>query len=513
LFLTKLAFTKQSCHSPNFSMKSVAVITAALLACTQGQFQQFFSTTSPSSYLPAMNLAAGAGNPYKGINTSPWFYAFGPKENIPYSIDFYYIPLNKIMIGNPATLGDAAFNKTYLENILQGSRDRAKHVIPRVYLEYPGQATGVPQFLIDGGLQFSYSGDKVSKSPDYNDTNLHNALQSYIAWFGKNYDGDYRIAFIELRLLGFWGEWHNFPYQFIPDSLRLSVESWYKAAFSHSVLVARYVDAAGVVAGGFGLHDDFFTASNNPLQQYNYTDFWKRTVSGGEVHPENSWIFNGSYVPGSPTSNMQDWYTAANFMHTSYMGLSPIFNDNVDQGTIARAAAGSNYLGYAFYVSAFSASSDGNTVNLDITITQAGIAPFYFFLYLRVMCDSLTAPIDTFGVHYIIEAGSSKTFTVTGLSPSPTCMDTLQLSLHCPIAYTANPVKFAQGQNGTVLALSIPEPPPPKAKLSKGAIIGIAVGGVCAVGIAGLVGFKAYKAKRGRQAFLDNEMYNSNPHI
>jgi hypothetical protein len=186
-------------------MKSIAlgVVIAALLACVQGQFKQFFSTTSPSSYLPAFNKAAGAGNPYRGINTSPWFYAFGPKENIPYSIDFYYLPLNKIMIGNPATLGDAAFNKTYIENVLQGSHDRGKHVIPRVYLECPGQATGVPQFLIDGGLKFSYSGDKVSKSPDYNDTNLHNALQKYIAWFGKNYDGDYRIAFIELRLLGF----------------------------------------------------------------------------------------------------------------------------------------------------------------------------------------------------------------------------------------------------------------------------------------------------------------------
>eukprot|EP01052_Picozoa_sp_SAG31_P004428 SAG31_NODE_183_length_20987_cov_8.711078_12_plen_46_part_00 len=44
-------------------------------------------------------------------------------------------------------------------------------------------------------------------SPNYADLHLIAALESFIAEFGRRYDADPRIGFVQVGLLGYWGEW------------------------------------------------------------------------------------------------------------------------------------------------------------------------------------------------------------------------------------------------------------------------------------------------------------------
>jgi hypothetical protein len=97
---------------------------------------------------------------------------------------------------------------TYLEPRLDGSASRLTHSIVRFYIDYPGAASGMPTFLVDGGLAFdNYTEFGGGRSPDYASDSLVSALERFIAALGERYDGDPRIFCIQIGLLGFWGEW------------------------------------------------------------------------------------------------------------------------------------------------------------------------------------------------------------------------------------------------------------------------------------------------------------------
>ena len=70
-----------------------------------------------------------------------------------------------------------------------------------------GYTSKVPLFVIYGGmntLEFRLPGVEGRRfSPDYQDPNLLRAFEQFIHFFGAKYDGDQRIGFLHLGLLGF----------------------------------------------------------------------------------------------------------------------------------------------------------------------------------------------------------------------------------------------------------------------------------------------------------------------
>ena len=106
----------------------------------------------------------------------------------------------------------------------------------------------MPQFLLDQGLTLrSWTNAQdhpptVHLTPDYEDPRLRAALTNFICALGARYDGDPRIGFIALGLLGTWGEWHDRPHDewFASKIVQREVMSAYEAAFKRTRLVARY---------------------------------------------------------------------------------------------------------------------------------------------------------------------------------------------------------------------------------------------------------------------------------
>lgn len=110
-----------------------------------------------------------------------------------------------------------SFTGANLKKKLQETASRGHQAIVRFYYDYPGEETGVPQFLIDGGLNMRYYNEPgdlggAGYCPDYENKTFRQSMKNFIEDFGKKYDGDGRLGFITLGLLGFWGEWHNWPF-------------------------------------------------------------------------------------------------------------------------------------------------------------------------------------------------------------------------------------------------------------------------------------------------------------
>ena len=105
-------------------------------------------------------------------------------------------------------------------------------------------------------------------------------------------------------------------------------------------------------------------------------------------------------------------------------------------------------------------SKDVDTVSVDVTIEQKGIAPFYYPLSLQLHCYDTnlnTAQIRTKrGVETIVEQNSWKTFTFVNITHD--CLSNLTFTLDSPHVYPDRPVQFAQRgrhNNETTTAASV----------------------------------------------------------
>ena len=88
---------------------------------------------------------------------------------------------------------------------------KGKHVVLRVYIDYPSKPSGLPGSLKDQVKLTRYEDHGGGLSPDYDNPHMVAAMERLIAAMGKRYDKHPRVAVLQLGLLGFWGEWHTWP--------------------------------------------------------------------------------------------------------------------------------------------------------------------------------------------------------------------------------------------------------------------------------------------------------------
>jgi hypothetical protein len=435
--------------------------------------QFYFSTTS----LPWFNPDAAMGNPMRGLIGSP-FYEHPPlPDAVPSTLEFFYVGLDSLLLENPAKVGmNKAFDWSTIETILTGSAERARHAIIRVYIHFPGKELRIPKYLVDDGVPLIwYKNNDVS--PYYGDWKLMEALRYFIQTFGQQYDGDKRIYCIQVGLIGFWGEFHTFGYEYLlPQSSLEQVISWYSKAFTKTKLQLRE-PFQSAHALGFGKHDDSFGYStldgpdNGGVKQewffwpevvtLKQENFWKVAPMGGEVRPElQASIFQSWYAKG--TEKKQDFMRCVEVTHATFMFHYRAFNKNVTLS--ATELKNSRYaharMGYNFRISKVAAALSlyhAGKIDVDVTIDQMGVAPFYYPLNLVIHCPG-EWPYAIEGVEQVISEGDSKVFTFWGISPKQSCLDQISFTLDSPYGYDERPIKFAQGNDG-IVKLKIPTPP------------------------------------------------------
>ncbi len=351
---------------------------------------------------------APADNPLKGFMPYAGNYA-----SFPYSMEWGYLPLRSLMSG-PTT-----FNWASLDALLNQVATRGHQTVFRVYLDYPGLSTGIPQYLLDAGLTthayYDYGNNGVSVSPDYENPLLVQALTNFIAALGARYDGDPRVGFVEVGLLGYWGEWHTFPETswFASAAVQDQVLTAFDSVFSQTRILVRYPSGTSPSTRRIGYHDDSFAYETIDPPSYMFmgllkaageTNKWRTQPIGGEVRPEvQSCMWDTSQMNCVPQG--QEFTNCIALTHASWMLNQAVFSPGFSGTQKSRAVAGAQQLGYEMYVTnaVLADAHASSPLNIGVQIINAGVAPFImigrFSLESSVQprtCPNLDRALETF---------------------------------------------------------------------------------------------------------------------
>ncbi|GAA2399205.1 hypothetical protein Cme02nite_08050 [Catellatospora methionotrophica] len=363
--------------------RTVRLTVAVLAALTLAAGTPAVARPAPTApqWTPLTYTSAPADNPLKGFMP----YA-GSYQTFPYSMEWFYLPVRDVMTGPQQFRWDA------VERQLNAIAARGHQAVFRFYLDYPGKPTGIPQYLLDQGLAThaydDFGNNGVSVAPDYSDPRLVSAVQNFITALGRRYDGDPRIGFLTLGLIGFWGEWHTWPYDgwtkpenWMPSTDVLAgILNTFDTAFDRTRLLARYPSPQNKELG-IGYHDDSFAFETLPVQSWHFvqrlidegvTDKWQREPIGGELRPEvQACLFEQPVSCGQ----YEDFTSSVDQTHISWMINHAAFApDGYTGDEYFRALAAAKSLGYELTVTEAALSRD----RVSVRVANRGTAPFYY---------------------------------------------------------------------------------------------------------------------------------------
>jgi hypothetical protein len=369
----------------------VALLTASAAAAPAGPPKAPAESAPKLTQLPAHALAYAPSpldNPLKGFVP---FYAPGKTyaNKFPLSMEWSYFALNDLMKG-PDT-----FDWSPLERMLNEVAARGRHSVLRVYTEYPGKPSAIPEFLRKSGVKIRKVPRWNNESPDYDDPRTQQALISFIKAFGKKYDGDPRIGFLTVGLIGLWGEWHMWPAdELLPkdETLARYIDA-FDEAFDKTQIEIRYPTLARgyPVRKNLGFHDDsmFFREEQQSITlpkslggkewaflqgmlDFGAENRWTEQSIGGEARPEiQRALFKDN-------KSVEDPLACVELSHVTWLmnqaGFGAYKPDDPRAGELVRK------MGYELHVSEarFADVASSSALRVGVTIENRGVAPFYY---------------------------------------------------------------------------------------------------------------------------------------
>jgi hypothetical protein len=338
------------------------------------------AATYPLAYAPAP-----VDNPLKG------FVLDSPK--FPHSLEFKYLPLRELMTGSNE------YDWRPLEAFLNGAATRGNQGIFRLWLEYPGQTSGVPRFLLESGVKllttngpaYGYRKEDTIYYPDYEDQRLRAALTNFIAALGARLDGDARVGFISAGLLGPWGEWEMWAKSgtFAPPVVQMEVLTAFTRSFHKTKIVVRTPTADNAVLP-IGYHDDAFALHTIGDLQWDFTgklssagpaamEKWRMQAVGGRINPDVDWELwrePPRVRPGQEIDRCVDATHASWLMSNLFLGAPPSYGAN--EALRARAVATAQKLGYELQITQAELNASTGGLSVTLSVTNRGVAPFYY---------------------------------------------------------------------------------------------------------------------------------------
>lgn len=317
-------------------------------------------------------------NPLKGWCPYPNVEVYQP-----YSMSFQYVRWKDL---EPIE-GQFAFEKWEQEQWEQ-PRSKGKHVVFRVFIDYPGKESGLPDWLREKGVpETAYEEHGGGLSPDYDRPEMVAAMERLIAALGERYNRHPRVAFIELGLLGFWGEWHCYPKGnelYASEQTEARVLSAYRRALPNKSLMVRYANERTGKQRWIGFHDDLLPADTDgedwgflpKLRKHGGVNNWRRAVFGGEMQPGQAAKWLGK--------DYETTRTMVERAHFSWMGPYCPSQENPAEMPgqyLARCHELVRRMGYNFRITKakhHQALVPGQPFRVALLGENLGVAPFYY---------------------------------------------------------------------------------------------------------------------------------------
>lgn len=400
--------------------------------------------TNPVQDFTLAYRAAPADNPLKGFMPYEGTYSF------PHSLEWFHMPLKDVQTGYNT------FDWTTLDARIAALAARGHQAVFSTYLDYPGSESGVPAFLSHVARNY-YDGGAPSYSPDYTNPDLQRAVLNYVAALGARYNNDPRVASINLGLLGFWGEWHTYPYNGwldVPQFMTQVLDA-YQSAFPDKLLTAREPKPAlNFDRPRLGFGDGSFAYETlGPIGWHFWPkivaaglqDVWKTRAISGEVRPEvQGCIWD---VP-SCTPDGQGFDLAVSTTHASWMLNHGTFVGNLGAAQLQRATEAAQSLGYTLHVPRASVvlPAVGQPLQGTVSVENRGVAPFYYPWTVQVAVLDEAGTLKTWATNWDLRTvlpGTPSTWAFDLPNPGLAAGTyTLLIGVANPMA-GGHPLKFA----------------------------------------------------------------------
>ncbi|HEY1170356.1 MAG TPA: DUF4832 domain-containing protein [Verrucomicrobiae bacterium] len=306
------------------------------------------------------------------------------------TIDWSYLRLSSVM------KGPFEFDWTSLEKQLDKSASAGKHLILRPIIDWPSLYPALPFYLTNiPGATFKHTNNNHRlygtgiTVPVYTNDATRTAIFNFIWAFGAKYDGDPRIGFIETGLLGAWGELYfarnpYFPLTDVPEDLEGEVLKAYTENIKKTKLMTRWPKQQHLVYQT-GYHDDWFADWRIPDNLFrNQTkagpaalQIWQTQPIGARLHPHFTFPSEFETPPSAATSE-----AFLKFIQRDHISWLRYSKDKkyLPAELLTNLETLAPKMGYELYVSHadWKKNLSQHTLELSVTITNTGVAPFYY---------------------------------------------------------------------------------------------------------------------------------------
>jgi len=396
-------------------------------------------------------------NPHKGFTVptgGAWTFVpefeygpYGSLNNRAWDLVSYgsgYQQWNKL---NPAK---GVYDWTELEKLLNALAEHnmtyALRVLPYtpsfIKSDFPPQEDydWTPPFVYEMGakkIQIDLRGTEYhAYAPVWDDPIYLQAAKDFAKALAEKYDGDPRIEYIDVRTFGEWGEWHTSHMlgSVMPaDSVLKDMLDYYASVFKKTQLVLPSNGFGDVYTHALELgitkrDDGFIGIPGRPdtlLRAYNAN----LPTIAENIAGYRTMLANDDLIPGGTQKwTAERWVDAITTAHLTYYVLDQdndcgyyFYKDNK-----ALADSMSKVIGYNFTVTraellavtvADTATGNVATNTLNITVTNTGVAPCFFDVYLVAeFVDNTGAAIAQIGETVRIPKGTFKDGTSQQLS-------------------------------------------------------------------------------------------------
>jgi hypothetical protein len=172
------------------------------------------------------------------------------------------------------------------------------------------------------------------------------------------------------------------PWKESPLSAEVKTETLnaYREAFRTTKVLVRFPSDESE-RGGFGFHNDWFTGE--PMDENRLTaagakveeNSWKTSPRGARIFPE----LQSKLWRSDPRATLgANFISAVESAHLSYLTLGTAFFNVEASGNGNAVKAVAQRLGYELFVSSAEVKKLPDNVEVSVTITNSGAAPFYY---------------------------------------------------------------------------------------------------------------------------------------
>ena len=270
-------------------------------------------------------------------------------------------------------------------------------------LDGPESGSKIPDWLIKKGVKGVWTSDKKTFAPDLDDPIFLEYSQRLLNAFGKRYDGNENLAYVDIGMVGSWGEWHNsnFPSmkplekRYTPAQLEKYVKMHF-VAFPKTpkiMLIAGGDNLVSAVKQGAGWRADCLGDWRNFSTTWNLMedDYPQRLEAAQKAYSGFNDAWKHAPVSLEICGYMTEWKTQQHYslaevqrtfdwaieQHASTINLKSRAVPQEYRSIVDRALV---KLGYRFRLTSLShesALAKGSSLTLNSNWANDGIAPIY----------------------------------------------------------------------------------------------------------------------------------------